>query len=282
MNKSIKIALLAVAIIAAVSGVMVYYRTIVSPPSHIKFANQYVIAVNNDIAGIKKKTTAAELDSSFEAITHELKFMYSDSLLQDKERDELTEAFVVQYVPKFTEICKSQFSSSNWSDTMLKQMSKRIAQLQSLKTKNGTVIVGGEAETSLDYVAGVISDYYAAKACALNTTYVSLSDAKNKIASAKKYASMSPINNCVHLVSQLNSVPARLERSHFIYLVGQVNRLRNYYNYTQASYDELALGISAKLEEYKKNARSVYGQMSNIASLEQTAGDIYGSAQFTN
>lgn len=282
MNKSIKIALLAVAIIAAVSGVMAYYKTIVSPPSHIKFANQYVAAVNNDIVGIKKKTTAAELDSSFEAITHELKFMYSDSLLQDKERDELTEAFVVQYVPKFTEICKSQFSSSNWSDTMLKQMSKRIAQLQSLKTKNGTVIVGGEAETSLDYVEGVISDYYAAKACALNTTYVSLSDAKNKIASAKKYASMSPINNCVHLVSQLNSVPARLERSHFIYLVGQVNRLRNYYNYTQASYDELALGISAKLEEYKKNARSVYGQMSNIASLEQTAGDIYGNAQFAN
>ena len=65
MNKSIKIALLAVAIIAAVSGVMVYYRTIVSPPSHIKFSNQYVTAVNNDIADIKKKTTAEELDSSY-------------------------------------------------------------------------------------------------------------------------------------------------------------------------------------------------------------------------
>ena len=282
MNKSIKITLLIVAIIAAFSGVMAYYKTVVSPPSHMNFNNQYVAAVKNDIAEVKNLSTADELDSSFVAITHEITFMYEDSLLQGKERDELLESFVVQYVPRFVEISNNQFTAAAWDDLMLNQMSAKITQLRSLRTVGGMEIIGGEAENSLDKVANVISNYYAAKAAALHTDYTSLADAKNKIVLARKYASMSPINNCVALVDQLNSVPLRLEQSHFAYLVGQVNRLRNYRSYTRASYDNLALSISAKLEEYKNNARSVYGRISDISSLEQRAGDIYGSAQFEN
>ena len=74
MNKSIKITLLIVAIIAAVSGVMAYYKTVVSPPSHMSFKNQYVAAIKNDMAEMKKLSTINELDSSFVAITHEINF----------------------------------------------------------------------------------------------------------------------------------------------------------------------------------------------------------------
>ena len=282
MNKSIKITLLIVAIIAAISGVMAYYKTVVSPPSHMSFNNQYVAAVKNDIAEVKNLSTTNELDSSFVATTHEINFMWKDSLLQNKERDELLESFAVQYIPKFVADCNEKFTATDWSDAVLKNMSTKIAQLRSLKTVDGSVIVGGSANGSLTKVQGVISNYYAAKAAASHTGYTSLADAKIKIATARKYASMSPINNCAALVEQLNSVPLRLERAHFAYLVGQVNRLRNYYNYTQSSYDELALNISAKLEEYKKYARSVYGHVSDISALEQRAGELYGNAQFSN
>lgn len=282
MNKSIKITLLIVAIIAAVSGVMAYYKTIVSPPSHLRFNNQYVAAVKNDIAEVKNLSTTDELDFSFVATTHEINFMWKNSLLQRKEQDELLESFAVQYIPKFVANCNEKFSAPDWNDMLLKQMSTKIAQLRSLKTTDGSIIVGGEANSSLSKVQGVISNYYAAKNAASNIGYTSLSDAKVKIATAKKYASMSPINNCVALVSQLKSVPTRLEHAHFAYLIGQVNLLRNYSNYTQSSYDDLALRISAKLEEYKKNARSVYGRMSDISSLEQRAGLLYGNAQFNS
>ena len=97
MNKLVKIALLIVAIIAAVSGVMAYYKTVVSPPSHMSFKNQYVAAIKNDIAEVKKLSTTNELDSSFVAITHEINFMWKDSLLQSKEQDELLESFAVQF-----------------------------------------------------------------------------------------------------------------------------------------------------------------------------------------
>ena len=87
MNKLVKIVLLIVAIIAAVSGVMAYYKTVVSPPSHMSFKNQYVAAIKNDIAEMKKLSTINELDSAFVAITHEINFMWKDSLLQSKEQD---------------------------------------------------------------------------------------------------------------------------------------------------------------------------------------------------
>ena len=44
--------------------------------------------------------------------------------------------------------------------------------------------------------------------------YLCIQAAKKKIATAKKYASMSPINNCTELVSRLNSVSTRLEQAH--------------------------------------------------------------------
>lgn len=280
MNKSIKITLLIVAIIAAIGGVMAYYKTIVSPPSHMSFNNQYVAAVKSDIAEVANLSTNTELDSSFVATTHEIDFMWKESLLQSRERDELLESFAVQYIPKFVEDCNGKFSATDWSDIVLKQMSNKIAQLRSLKTSDGANIVGEEANTSLEKVQNTISNYYAAKAVALHTGYTGLDAAKIKIATAKKYASMSPLNNCVALVNQLNSVSKRLEQSHFAYLVGQVNRLRNYYNYNQSSYDDLALSISEKLDEYKKNARKVYGCISDIASLEQRAGELYSNAHF--
>lgn len=280
MKKSIKITLLVVAIIAAISGVMAYYKTVVSPPSHLKFSNQYVAAVQKDIDALKNGKTTEGLDSSFVATTHEINFMWKDSLLQSKERDELLKSFAAQYVPLFVQMCNGEFSSTSWNEPTLKHFLVRIAQLRSLKKVDGFAVVDGSDNGSLNSVQNVVSNYYVAKAAASHTRYTSLADAKAKIATARKYASMSPINNCVALVNQLNSVPVRLEQSHFSYLIGQVNRLRNYYNYDQSSYDNLALAISDKLDEYKKNARRVYGRISNISALEQRANELYGNAQF--
>ena len=147
MNKSIKITLLIVAIIAAVGGVMAYYKTIVSPPSHMRFNNQYIAAIKSDIAEVANISTTSELDSSFVATTHEINFMWKNTLLQNTERNELLESFAVQYIPKFVEDCNGKFAATDWSDIVLKQMSKKITQLHSLKTTDGTYVVGGEANT---------------------------------------------------------------------------------------------------------------------------------------
>lgn len=282
MNKSIKIILLVVAILLAVGGVMAYYKTIVSPPGRLEFKNQYVNSDKSDISRVKFADTDQALDSVFVAITHELDLQLSDSFLTEQERDELLESFAIQYVPAYVSVCKSKFSNSVWNEKELQKINFRISELQALITTDKKVVIQGEANTSLNEVHNVIVNYYEAKKAASAGGYNGLQAAKQKIANARKYASMSPINNCTDLVSRLNSVSARLEQAHYSYLVGQVERLRPYYNYSQTEYDNIALSISEKLDEYKKNAKSTYGRVSDISSLESRAGSYYSNATFNN
>ena len=282
MNKSIKIILLVVAILLAVGCVMAYYKTIVSPPGKLEFKNQYVNSDKKDISLVKSAKTDSALDSFFVAITHELDLQLANSFLTNQERNELLELFATQYIPVYVSACNSKFSKSVWNEGELQKINTRISELQGLTTTEKKVVVQGEANASLNEVHNVIVAYYEAKRAASAGGYNGIQAAKQKIATAKRYASMSPINNCTDLVSRLNSVSARLEQAHYSYLVGQVERLRPYYNYSQTEYDNIALSISEKLDEYKKNAKSTYGRVSDISSLESRAGSYYSNASFNN
>lgn len=280
MNKSIKIILLVVAIILAVGGVMAYYKTIVSPPGKLEFKNQYVNSDKKDISQVKSAKTDLTLDSFYVAITHELDLQLANYFLTNQERNELLELFATQYVPTFVSVCNSKFSRSVWNEGELQKINTRISELKGLVTTEKKIVIQGEANSSLNEVHNVIVAYYEAKRIASVGGYNGIQPAKQKIATAKKYASMSPINNCTELVSRLNSVSTRLEQAHYSYLAGQVERLRHYYNYSQTEYDNLALSISDKLEEYKNHARNVYGKASNISDLEARAGNYYSNASF--
>lgn len=282
MNKSIKIILLVAAILLAVGGIMAYYKTIVSPPGKLVFKNQFINSDKKDISQVKSANTDLTLDSFFISITHELDLQLANSFLTNQERDELLELFATQYVPTYVSACNSIFNKSVWNEKELQKIKSHISELRGLITTENKIVIQGEANLSLNEVHNVIIAYYEAKKAASAGGYNGIQAAKQKIATAKKYASMSPINNCTDLVSRLNSVPARLEQAHYSYLVGQVERLRPYYNYNQTEYDNIALSISEKLDEYKKNAKSTYGRVSDISSLESRAGSYYSNATFNN
>lgn len=276
----IKTLLLVTAIALAVGGVMFYCKTIVSPPGKLKFCNQYVNAAKKDISKAKSANTDIALDTTFIGITHELDLLLSNSFLSDQERDELMESFAAQYVPTYVSFCNSKFNKSVWHEGELQKINARISELQTLKTTDQKIIVQGDANESLNEAHNVIVYYYDAKRAASASGYNGLESARQRITTAKRFASMSPINNCSDLVSQLNSVSSRLEKAHYAYLASQVERLRPYYNYSQTEYDHLALSVSDKLEEYKNHARGVYGKASSISDLESRAGNYYSNASF--
>lgn len=280
MNKFIKIILLVVAILLAVGGVMVYYKTIVSPPRKLEFSNQYVNAAKKDIAKVKSANTDLGLDTIYIGIIHELDFLLSNSFLSDQERNELMQSFLTQYVPAYVSYCNSEFNKSVWKESELQKINIRISELQGFQTTDRKMIIQGEAKTSLQRVHNVIVSYYDAKTAAAASGYNGLESARQRISTAKRYASMSPINNCSDLVSRLNSVSSRLEQAHYAYLASLVERLRYYYNYNQSEYDNLALSVADQLEEYKTHAISVYGDASDISELESRAGNYYSNAYF--
>ena len=282
MNKSIKIILLVVAILLAVGGVMAYYKTIVSPPGKLEFKNQYVNSDKKDISQVKSANTDLALDSFYVAITHELDLQLANSFLTNQERNELLELFATQYVPTYVSACNSKFSKSVWNEGELQKMNTRISELQGLVTTENKIVIQGVANSSLNEVHNVIVAYYEAKRAASVSGYNGIQAAKQIIDTAKKYASMSPINNCTELVSRLNSVSNRFEQAHYSYLAGQVEKLRPYYNYSQTEYDKKAISISEKFDENKNNAKSTYGRVSDISSLESRAGSYYSNATFNN
>lgn len=280
MYKSIKITLLVAAILLAVGGVMAYYKTIVSPPGKLEFSNQYVNAVKKDISKVKSANTDLALDTTFVGITHELDLMLANSFLSGQGRNELLASFASQYVPVFVSSCNSKFSQPVWSEAGLKKINARVSELQALQTTDKKAIIQGDANASLNEVHNVIANYYEAKRAASASGYNGLETARKRIAAAAHYAAMSPIKNCTNLVSQLNSVPSRLNLDHCDYLARQVGRLRHYDNYSRDEYYNLALSISDKLEEYKNHARSVYGEAYDISKLESMAGEYYSEAKF--
>ncbi len=281
MNKSIKIMLLLLAIIGALGGVMAYYKTIVSPPGKLTFKNQYVISDKEDIAKVKSASADTSIDSIYNTVTHELDFQLSNKNLTNQERDELLESFVTQYVPVFVSSCNSKFSQTYWDEGNLKRINNKITELRNLVSTDRKVIIQGEVQSSLSNIHNVIVNYYEAKRAASANGYNGIQSAKQRIAKAKRYTTMSPLNNCSELMNRLNSLASRLEQAHYAYLANQVERLRVYYNYNnQSDYDNVAIYVSEKLDEYKKNAKSTYGHMSDISALEGRAGSYYSNAKF--
>lgn len=280
MNKPIKIFLLVAAVLLGISGVMAYYKTIVSPPGKLTFKNQYANTAKSDIARMKSLDTDFARDSAFFAITHKLDWLLANSLLSPAERDNLTEAFATQYIPTYVSACNQKFDSSVWNEDELTKMDARVSELKSLQATNGSPIVKDEANASLSGIHDVIANYYEAKGASFVNGYDGLASAKQKIAEARRYAAMSPINNCSDLLSRLKSVPARLEQAHYAYLADQVECLRYYYNYSQIEYANLAVGIWNELQEYRDQAKGVYGQVSDLDELNGRAAEYYRNARF--
>jgi hypothetical protein len=275
MNKSIKISLLVIAIVLAVGGVMAYYKTIVSPPGKLKFKNQYFVSAKKDISKVKSANTDLALDSVFNTITHILDFQFANTYLTDQERDELFEFFATQYVSVFVNVCNSKFSQSYWDESKLNEISARISELLHLRSTDNRVIIQGDANKLLNGVKNVIVNYYDAKRVADSNGYNGIQSAKQRIALAKKYVNMSPINNCSDLVNRLNSVSSRLEQAHYAYLSNQVEGIKLNLHLEQTDFDRLALSVADRLEEYKNQAQSTYGIASDISNLVNRAGNYY-------
>lgn len=276
MNKTIKILLLVGAIVIACFAVMFYVKTIVSPPQELKFKNQYVNNLRNEIAAFEKLNNENSCDSLYQVISHEIAYQLREEYLMSKERDVLLDDFASKYTPLFVRYSNEKFRSSVWYVSDHDFMRSRISELQGMSVSEGsTNVIQGNMLASLDEILSTISLYNDAWRLARRTSYSSLSNAKSTIVSARDYASTSPINNCSALVTALNTVSSKLESSHYRHLSGLVHNLYYWENYSRKNYEELANGVAERIKEYNNNARNVYGQISDVNALTRKASNYF-------
>ncbi len=280
MNKSVKILLLVVAVIIAIGGVLLFMKTIVSPPKDLEFKNQFEVALNQKIDGLKK-VDSDNLEREFATLTDLAHRFKSESNIDDKLFDKEYTEIIGVYSPKFAQYCFGQFQKSVWDESEHKWMEERIAQLRKLTVEDGSrKIMDNYAESDgrFSIILKTIGKYREAKALSNKTGYSGLSEARSRISKANQYKQDDYLKNNAALMKALNSLPSRLEASHYASLRAKVNTLANYYSYSADSYDALSDNVVAALKEYKQNAQSVYGESRSLSDLEADASRYYNAA----
>lgn len=280
MNKSVKILLLVVAVIIAIGGVLLFMKTIVSPPQDLEFKNQYELALNQKIEGFKK-VDSDNLEREFATLTDLAHRFKEESSIDDKFFDQEYTEIIGVYSPKFAQYCFGQFQKSVWDESEHKWMEDRIAQLRKLTIEDGSrKIMDNYAESDgrFSIILKTIGKYREAKSLSNRISYSGLGEARSRISKANQYKQDDYLKNNAALMKALNSLPSRLEASHYAALRAKVNTLANYYSYSADSYDVLSDNVVAALKEYKQNAQSVYGESRSLSDLEADASRYYNAA----
>lgn len=278
-NTAKKILILSTAIILAVAGILVFYPTIVAPPSKIPVENLHMKDLSTSLNGFSNKESYTYNDSVYGTVVDKIDLYKKERFITEEETDYQIKTFVQKYIPVFVELCYDKFNASTWRESDHTAIRKRISELKALTVDEGeTKVVTGSFLTDLGNIEGIIDTYYEAKKAASYSKFESVADANNKIAKAENYQNTPFIKNCTDLVNKLAAVKTNIGKSHYSYIENQVSTLRNYRNLTKEEFRKKANDVNSKIQEYDSN-KSKYGSVAkDVTSLKNKASDLYKEA----
>lgn len=278
-NTAKKILILATVIALAVSGILVFYPTIVAPPEAIPMDNLHIKDLSVSINGFTDKKTYAYNDFVYNTVIDKISLYGKEGFLNVEETNYQKKSLVQKYIPVFVDLCYKKFSASKWIESDLVAIRKRISDLKGLTEDKGkTKVVTVSYLTDLDNIDGIIDTYYDAKKAASYSSFISVSDANDKITSAENYRNTPYIKNCTALMDKLAKVKVKIGNSHYSYIERQVAFLRNYRIMRKDKFMEQANIVNGELREYENNM-SKYGSAAvDINTLKTRAAGIYREA----
>lgn len=278
-NTNNKIIILATVIVLAVAGILVYYPTIVAPPGDVPTENLHIKDVSSCMSDFSVQKTSVYNDNLYNAIIDKIELYRKEGFLTDEEKDYQVKALSQKYIPVFVALCYKKFNASSWRESDHAAMRKRIKELKGLTVDNGnTKIVTGSFLTDLGSIEGIIDTYNDAKKVAAYSSFVSVSDANNKIAKAENYRNAPYIKNCSELVNKLAAVKVRIGKSHYAYVEGQVVSLCNYRSISKDVFKGQANVLNGKIQEYENNKTKYGSSAKDSKLLKDKAAELYREA----
>ncbi len=274
-----KILILVLVIVMAVTGVLVFYPTIVAPSSDVPVNNLHRESLSNSIKMLSIKNGTKYNDSVYAVVIDKFDIYKKESFLSNVETDVLKEDFIQTYLPIFIEESNSKFSATIWNENDHKEMLKRIAFLSGMKVDAEAKSVLSESQLSdLRKIKKVIDEYGKAKKIAGYSSFTSLKDADEKINLAKKYSFMVPLKNCKSLVNKLSKVKENIGRSHYQKVLSEVEGLANYRNMSEDTFKVMMKEADDALKEYKSNSSKYGANPPSHKILEERLMGYYRSA----
>lgn len=267
MKRSVKIVLLAIAVIAAIAAVLVYMRTIVSPPDATKMHDQYAQALKQHLVDYDGAEFAPDdIDALLDRVT---RFRDENAITADDAQKAAAD-FTRAYAPRFAAWRMGRFERPVWLDDDHKMMLNRINDLRSNALTAPTLAQMTSTNDSLSQVVNIINRYHRARSAARQATFYTVDDARQRIAEARKYLNDTTLRHCTALAEQLRTVPARIGKSHYASLRSYVNICGVYTGITQAEFENRLRQANSKIREYNNNADKLYGSHQSTAHLSNT------------
>lgn len=260
MRNTIKTFILLMAVIAAISGVLVYANTRVVLPKIPDAINQYKYDLSESVSFLSEKNEQEKTDLMFTIVKDRIEVFEMEGKITIKEKDESLNEFISFYTPLFINQSLSKFNRSDWSVNNHSKMLSRINELKAIKLSNNQRVVNSSQIVSFNLISKVINDYNHAVIIAKNTSYTTAVNAQLIINEAVKYAADQYLSNNTDLRNSLKSVSRKIGESHLNQLNNRINQLGNYRNFNQTHYlNTLVPSFDRLFKDYKENANTLYG-----------------------
>ena len=261
-------------------GILIFIKTIVSPPQQIEFRNQHLASLQEDVSCMRGDIGFATADSLLNTTLHTIQLYQNEGFFDSIHSDQVRQQIVTNFVPFFVANYKDFFSNSEWSKGQKTKLKQKAGLLMALKKQtDGKPILNDSLRKMVDSVNIILKQYDDADKLFKNAYFINIIESERTISLAKDYATTVPLCNCSALVRQLKAINVKLESLHYKELKNMVDELDMYSYYSKDYYQNtLAPNVYAAIKEYKENALRVYGICNTTQQLENQAKEKYNNA----
>lgn len=279
MKNKVKVLILVLSIIAAVSGVMIYAKTIVEPPMALKQINQYTTDLSICYSSLVKAGSEVREDSIFDITVDRIKKFEAEGKLTAVDAKSNIECLLGKYTPLFFKHSFGKFQQNTWHDSDHNYMLSVVKSLKSMKHTDNTLAIAKTTLDSLNQVERVISNYRQARTLSRRTSFTDVASAQNVINQANKFVNDPWLSKCTELSNALKNIKPSIAQSHYSYVLDQVEKLSQYKYYGQSYYENTLIPlVDATVTEYDNKAATLYGSKHDVNSLWNKARAYYNEA----
>ena len=269
-NTLIKVILLVLAVVVCVTGVLIFMKTRVQPPTRIDYINPYTEDIHKESERLENATDA-DISMGFPLIINRIELMKQENLLTEGEQEECLNEFVNSYIPAFRLWCENQFSQSVWPKETLDFMQQRLNELNHYKTHpDGSALISEENTTRVEEVRKILKDYN--EAWTLGRIQIKkASDSRTHLRKANAFKQDPHLSKCTALVNFLNQLPSKYQKSHYNHVKAKVDKL-GMTHYPQAEqihqWAEQYKASKEAIKDYNSVAQSLYRVTQNNFNID--------------
>lgn len=265
-----KVIILALAIAAAIGGVLFFIRYVVNPPEDVSAVataehvfnpdiEKLVASYNPDSLGLK------EAEVSYDALIDRSTIFREDELITDNK---VFDKAIAELSEKFTKCFFNwsieQFEKATWNSGDHEVMLRLIAKMRKVSIDEGSKkALSPQSLSSLTEIESVINDFKKAWGVTKKTSFSDYSNVTSVRNEARTYATKKYLSNCTNLVNALNVIGEKQESSCYNQLLKTVERLQYlYYFEDRQAYEKESKRIYELIKEFKET--NVFGVSTTV------------------